>query len=345
MKKPSATRHPGPDLATRAGAAISAAVFLLLASSALGSDRPRTVVVLAGPGEAERTEELREALAAHLIDTGFEPRVLTVERRPSCPPDPDDTSHERYLAADVASLVWLSDAGDRFCTLTPEIDGRVDDRALPDSGEGWASRSDVAASMVYSELEPLVRRDEDAERERDAEPTRFGLAARAGLDVPTADLGPFLVAALEVDLFLPVPNRRLALALDLSFTRPGHSGRGSDPRIGGEYTYELHVLELKAGLDVVVRLADDGATVIPLVGLGPVCQFLHTTQTTSITGGENTEWTFEPGFEVLVGLDVPLGPGYLLFDFRYVFSDLDHRFTGDTNAGNVTTAIGYRVVF
>ncbi|MBW2277195.1 MAG: hypothetical protein JRF63_06865, partial [Deltaproteobacteria bacterium] len=285
------------ELATRARATCALlTASLLFAASTTASERPRTVVVLAGPGETERTDELHQALTAHLIDSGFEPRVTTVDRRPDCPPEPGDNSYEQHLTQGVVSLVWLSDDGDRFCTLTPAIDDAVNQRDLPDSGEGWAARSDVAASMVYSELEPLVRRDDDSDRDQGAEQIRFGLASRVGLDVPTSDLDPFLVAAVEIDFFLPVLERRLVLAIDMSFTKPSHSGRGTDPRIGGEYKYEIDVLQLKAALDIVFRLAGNREFPIPFVGLGPICQYVRTTQTTSIANGENTEWTIEPGF-------------------------------------------------
>jgi hypothetical protein len=339
-------RYPAAtSFAARAAASCTAIVCLLLLGPEVAAERPRTVLVLAGPGESERVDELEHALTAHLIDSGAEPRIATLARSPKCPPEPGDTSHEQHLAGDVISLVWLSENGNQICTFTPEIDDRVNARELPDTGEGWASRSDVAASMVYSEIEPLVRREGDSGRAASGEPSRFAVAPRIGFDVPTSDLTPFLVAALELDLFLPVWNRRVALALDLSFTRPSHSGSGSDPRIGGDYRYEVHVLELKAALDIVFRLADKGSTAIPFLGVGAVCQYLLTEQTTTIAAGENTEWSFEPGFEVIAGLDVALGPGYLVFDIRYVFTELDHRFTGDTNAGNATTAVGYRLVF
>jgi hypothetical protein len=331
----------------RATCAVLCSLILLGAADAAASERPRQVLVLAGPGEAERTAELRQALTAHLIDSGFEPRVVTLERAPACPPAPDDDSAERHLSDRVVSVVWLSDTGDRFCMLTPEIDDRVRQREIPDSGEGWAARSEVAAAMLYSEVEPLVRRGagEPEDRSRSDRAGWLAMALRIGFDVPTSDLDPFLVAALEVDVFPPVIDRRLALALDVSFTRPGLSGRGSDPRIGGEYSYEVEVLQLKAALDVILRLGSDRLAPIPFLGLGAICHYLRTEQTTSITPAENTEWSFEPGFEVLAGLDVPLGPGFVVFDFRFVYSDLDHLLTGDSNAGNVTTAAGYRLFF
>jgi opacity protein-like surface antigen len=176
---------------------------------------------------------------------------------------------------------------------------------------------------------------------------KFGLAPRVGLDLPTSKLKPFVVAALEFDVFLPVLDNRLVLALDFSFTYPREEGSGTDPRIpGGTYDWETKVLELKWALDVIWRFFDDTRPLTPFVGLGPAVQYLRTAQTTSIDGaGENTERSAEFGFEILGGLDWRLGPGYLFGDVRFVLTDLDHRFTGDTNAGNVTICAGYRFVF
>jgi opacity protein-like surface antigen len=172
------------------------------------------------------------------------------------------------------------------------------------------------------------------------------VAPRIGLDIPTSKLNPFLVAAVEFDVFLPVLDNRLVLALDFSFTYPREDGSGNDPRIGGSYDWETKVLELKWALDVIWRFFDDSHTLIPYAGLGPVIQYLSTKQTTSIPGsGENTERNAEFGFEILGGLDWQLGPGYLFGDLRFVFTKLDHRFTGDINAGNVTICAGYRFVF
>ena len=339
-------RYPGTAAtATRATVSCALLACALLLVETAAAERPRNVLVLAGPGESERTSDLKQALTAHLIDSGVEPRIVHVDERPDCPPVPGDKSYEQQLGDDSISLVWLSDEGDKLCTLTPEIDDQINVRELPDSEEGWASRSDAAASMIYSELEPLVRRRDESERVGRTEQGWFGIAPRIGLDVPTSDLDPFMVAALELDFFLPIWNRRIALAVDLSFTRPSHSGRGFDPRIGGEYRYEVDVLQLKGALDLVFRFAERETTPIPFMGLGAVCQYILTEQTTTIAAGENTEWSFEPGFEVLAGLDIALGPGFILFDIRYVFTDLRHRFTGDTNAGNVTTAAGYRLIF
>lgn len=208
----------------------------------------------------------------------------------------------------------------------------------------------LLAAPVLAQDEPFAEDEGEA-----AEPTvelttpssglGFGIAPRVGLDIPTSELKPFVVAALEVDLFLPVLDRRLVAALDFSFTYPRTDGQGNDPRVGGDYTYDIKVLELKWALDVIFRFFDDTHTIIPFAGVGFALQYLKTTQETSFDSAENTEHNAEPGFEILGGADFKLGPGYIFGDVRFVFTKLDHKFTGDTNAGNVTICAGYRFVF
>jgi hypothetical protein len=322
-------------------AALAAALALPI-GPARAAERAESIAVLAGPDDAERIDELRQAIAARLSDAAVEVRIVETARLPDCPPGPEDDDLERHLTGETLSLVWISDDGTGFCTLTPELGATARRRQIPDTGEGWPARCETAASMVFSEVEPLVSTDD--EPEPTARTPRFAIAPRIGFDVPTSDLNPFLVAGLEVDLFLPLLDRRLVLALDTTYTRPSHSGKGSDPRIGGEYSHEIDVHQLKVALDAIVRFSSGNRGPVPFVGVGPVMHYLRTEQTTSITGYENIEWSLEPGFEALIGLDIPLGPGFLLFDFRYVYTDLDHRFAGDSNAGNTTTAVGYRIV-
>jgi hypothetical protein len=175
---------------------------------------------------------------------------------------------------------------------------------------------------------------------------KFGLAPRVGLDIPTSKLNPFVVLALEFDVFLTVLDNRLVVALDFSFTYPREDGSGTDERVAGAYDWELKVLELKWALDAIWRFFPPDRKITPFAGLGFALQYLRTAQTTSIPGtGENTEANAEPGFEILGGVDFKLGIGYLFGDVRFVFTKLDHHFVGDTNAGNVTICVGYRFVF
>jgi hypothetical protein len=173
----------------------------------------------------------------------------------------------------------------------------------------------------------------------------FGLAATVGVTVPTSDLGAMVVGGLELDVALPVLDRRLVLALSATLTRPSVSGSGSDPRVGGAYDYDVAVTELKLGLDLVYRFFTAERRFVPYLGAGPLVHFLKSTESTNLAPGDNTEQGAAIGFEALLGVDFRLGPGLLLGEARYVWSKLDHLWTGDSNAGNVVIAVGYRFVF
>ncbi|MFN7133565.1 MAG: outer membrane beta-barrel protein, partial [Myxococcales bacterium] len=140
-----------------------------------------------------------------------------------------------------------------------------------------------------------------------------------------------------------VLERQLSVALDTTFTRPTFTAGGSDARVGGPFTYEVAEREFKFALDALYRMPV--GPVGAFFGGGPVLQLLNTTQTTSFGPGENTESNVELGFELAGGADYRLGPGFLFGDLRLVFTDLDHQLTGDTNAGKITVAAGYRFVF
>lgn len=174
----------------------------------------------------------------------------------------------------------------------------------------------------------------------------FAIAPRVGLNLPTSRLGAFAVVGLELDLLLPVLERRLILALDASYTFGSYDGAGADPRVGGDYTYEIGQKELKLALDLVFRLFTEDRPVIPYLGAGLVLHLLETVERTSFGPPvDHRERSTELGFELIGGVDISLGPGFLLVDLRWVHSDLDHDLTGDTNAGNVTLALGYRYLF
>ena len=173
----------------------------------------------------------------------------------------------------------------------------------------------------------------------------FGLAATVGATIPTSDLGAMVVGGLELDFALPVLERKLVLALSATITRPSAAGSGTDTRVGGEYEWDLAVTELKLGLDLVYRFFPQDRALVPYLGVGPILHFMKSTETTTLAPGDNTEQGTAVGFEVVGGADYRLGPGLLLGEVRYVWSKLDHLWTGETNAGNVVIAVGYRLVF
>jgi hypothetical protein len=190
-----------------------------------------------------------------------------------------------------------------------------------------------------------ARAEPAAELEASPDAWTFAVAPRIGLVIPTSRLGMMAAGGLEVDVALPVAGGRLLVALDASLTRPDSSGTVNDARIGGAGDYDIAVTEFKVGLLGVFRLFGPDRPIIPYAGLGPVIHMLHTKQQTSFGPGPNKERNTELGFEVVAGADFRAGPGYVLGEARVVYSDLDHRWTGDTNAGGVTISAGYRLTF
>lgn len=171
-----------------------------------------------------------------------------------------------------------------------------------------------------------------------------GITPTMGMNVPTSQLGLFVVGGLELDVFLPVADHRLVLALGGTITRPSHDGKGTDPRTG-DYTFTVRETELKVGLDVVWRFFTEERALVPYAGLGPILHMLRSTETNSLGPGQNTGQSTKPGFELVGGADYKVGPGRLLAEARLVYSTLDHQISGDTNAGNVIVSVGYRLLF
>ena len=235
----------------------------------------------------------------------------------------------------------------KFCSLFLAVSllfaakgSRADDaKGAEPAGEGASDELDF--EFTEEEVEAAALEEDDG----DSAGWKLGLAPRVGLDIPTSKLKPFVVAGLELDVFLPVLDNKLVMALDASFTYPRYEGSGNDLQVGGDYEYEIKVLEIKSALDVIYRFLDDTHRFIPFLGAGFAFQYLRTLETSSFEPGENVEHGPSFGFEVLGGLDFRLGPGYLLLDTRFVFTNMDYQLTRDSNAGNVTMGLGYRFIF
>lgn len=168
---------------------------------------------------------------------------------------------------------------------------------------------------------------------------------KAGVAVPTSRLGPMAVAGAEIGYLLPVLEDQLLIAVDGHFTRPPYDASISDDRVGGDGAYEVDVTEFKAGLAAHYRLGGPADDFVPFVGAGPILHVLRTRERDDFDPGENTSRNSEIGAELAVGADYRVGPGYLTGEGRFLYSDLAHLYTGDTNAGNLLLAVGYRAVF
>jgi len=169
-------------------------------------------------------------------------------------------------------------------------------------------------------------------------------APRLGAIVPTSSLGPFVGVGLEFDVFLPVLDKQLVAALDLSYTRPGASGAVIDARVGGRQTYDLAVDELGLALEVFYRFFPNDQELVPFAGLGLLVNMLQSNQDSSLPGA-NSETSTEVGVTLAGGVDWRLGPGFLVGELRFAYSALSHELTGDSNAGNVGLSVGYRIGF
>jgi len=178
-----------------------------------------------------------------------------------------------------------------------------------------------------------------------SQPWTFAVAPRFGLVAPTSKLGLMVIGGIQVDFATPALDRRLLVGLDGSITRPSHDGAVMDPRIPGPATYSIGETEMAFALLATLRLAGPDKPLVPWIGAGPMLHFLHTTESTSIAPGDNTEHSTELGLELAGGADFRVGPGFLGGDLRAAYSGLDHSLTGDTNAGKLAVSASYRLTF
>ncbi len=357
--------------------ALAVVLWMVFAASPRESlaDKQAHVLLLITPAlGADHLKDLVQSVEAHLAGL---PVVIHATTNTSL--DVHDVSAVKEAAAffNVDSVVWtnsdLSDA--RFLNMAADSPPLT--FSVADTDEGWLSRCEAFASIVLSMTSPLLPASPKKEstsattksqtappqdtanensdsttaqgsKSKPVEPTDADpfatLQFRIGLNFPTSRLNPSVIAGVSSEIVLPPLDNRFSIALDASFTRPRLEGKGNDPDLGA-YSYVNNVYELKFALDLIVRPLGLKYACIPILGVGPAAQFLKTAQTSTLSEGRNFEQSWEIGLEALLGLDVAMGPGYLVLDLRYLYTDLDHRLTGDTNAGNVATSLGYRFRF
>jgi hypothetical protein len=169
---------------------------------------------------------------------------------------------------------------------------------------------------------------------------------RVGVLIPTSKLGTMVVGGLELDYALPVAHHQLVVGLDLSLTKPSYDSSVMDSRIpGGTTMYTIDETEVLVGATIGYRVFPSDHVLVPWGAVGPVLHMLKSSETTTLAPGTNTATSTELGVELAGGADYRLGPGFLVGAARVVYSGLDHRITGDTNAGHVALELGYRLVY
>ena len=173
----------------------------------------------------------------------------------------------------------------------------------------------------------------------------LAFAPRVGIAIPTSDLGPFVLAALEIDYFLPFLDNQLLITLDFAYTRPSFEDEVDDSRINGTYPFELSVDMFKVSLGAAYRIFDADALIVPYVGLALAVHMLKTTENSPLLQDEQSEQSTAVGVDVAVGADLKLGPGLLLAELRWLYAGLQHDLTGSSNSGYVGILLGYRIGF
>ncbi len=328
-------------------------VFVASPKDSLADKQTHALLLIVPDLQGDHREDLVQSVEAHLAGL-----PIVIHTTTSTSPDVNNVSAVKESATffDVDSVVWtnsdLSDA--RFWNMAGDSPPQT--FSVEDSNEGWLSRCEAFASIVLSMTSPLLpaspqQRESTSAQGPESKPVEPAdaypfatLQFRIGVNFPTSRLNPSVIAGLAAEIVLPPLDHRLSIALDASFTRPRLVGKGNDPDLGA-YSYVNNVHELKFAANLIFRPLGLKYVCIPILGVGPAVQFLKTTQTSTLSEGRNFEQSWEIGLEALLGLDVALGPGFLVLEARYLYTNLDHRLTGDTNGGNVATSLGYRFGF
>jgi hypothetical protein len=179
-----------------------------------------------------------------------------------------------------------------------------------------------------------------------ADPWSFGIEPRVGAMIPTSKLGANVTGGVEFDVATPVADHRLTIGLDASFARPSYSSSAMSMQLPSTLDYSVQQLEVLVGLTANYRFLDATHQLVPRVGAGPVLHMLRTTEDTMPAyAGSNQSQQTKPGFEATFGVDYAAGPGFLAGDLRFIYSSLDTPLTGSSNAGSLSIAVGYRLVF
>jgi hypothetical protein len=214
----------------------------------------------------------------------------------------------------------------------------------------------VAALLLFAEL---ARADEPppapthivyVQKKRDR--GELLLAIKVGALIPQvfSKLQSSYLVDLELGYALPKLKHRLALSIEAAFTNPQLDGKASDPRLGaaqGSYSFHLEQRELIVGLTLFYR--HPVGRWIPYFGVGPRLFLLQSKVSGQTDSNQKISLSNEDSTKIGVGgplgLGVTLGPGHLFLEVAVNWAPIDHRTTGDTSSGALSTSLGYRLSF
>ena len=133
-----------------------ALLFVLVAapvSSLAGEQDPATAVLFHGEdsGRAGEWEDLRRAVEAHLSPYAVRVQSTAVpglQTTPEATPGP--------CGPDRVACIWLDESSATLQMWIPSLGEHTRTRSLPDRDDGWLARCEMVASIVLSELEPVL---------------------------------------------------------------------------------------------------------------------------------------------------------------------------------------------
>ncbi len=221
-----------------------------------------------------------------------------------------------------------------------------------DASAGAAGGTTSAASVHEVQAAPvapgIVESPHPGAEAPHAQPKGLGLAvaAKVGGTKPTSGLGMTYMAALELSYAPPVvkdllPLGTLSVGLEVGYMQPSLSSSANDASVAGKYSYALDQRLVTTALDAIVTVPVSIVRVYGSVGWG---MYFLRAQVDSF-GKVNTENQTRSGLQLRVGGGLALGPGDVFAEARYHYVGLEFLSTGNSNAGGVTLAAGYRYAF
>ncbi len=211
----------------------------------------------------------------------------------------------------------------------------------------------ASLATAFTLLAPMTAFGQDAGTSPEPDPKAakqkgFLLGAKVGGIAPFNGLSPNARVGVELGYFFPVAKGSLGFALDVDFAAPKSSGtKTGDPRVNGA-RYDWHLTEQQlAFMPVVMYRFTALEPIVPFAGVGPRINLLRSTVKGSSGGAtieETTEQSTAVGVGIPVGGELKLGPGALLAELLFEYSNLDHVATGETSTGGLSLSLGYRML-
>jgi len=138
-------------------------VICLITSAPAGSsaqgpaDDERPVVLLVTSGlDGEQAGELIAAVSAHLHDVGAEVRAVEPPALLGAEAEPLSSARTALEEHGALAAFWWNAETSSLHILTPELGDAPAVKLLTDTDGGWAARCDAMATVIESELVPLL---------------------------------------------------------------------------------------------------------------------------------------------------------------------------------------------